>query len=824
MLKNALKNDPLSRRPYPAIRRPVFVLGLTVLAGLLLLPGCHRATDSSAVLTSRAGMKSTPDTPAALPPTPSLFAAVMAPAPPPAQQIAQAPAPPRPADPSQVARQASVSAPAFPPPALNNPGLIVCDPIPGSPALAVFGTACGRWLDLSAAGQPELGRTPLWESRARAQEEMGRANFALTPAQARVLSGITGVTHAACGMITGTAAHCTLTYGLYALPSGKPLGPPLVQTGTEQQAVAALPSIAKALDVRLGVHAPQVPSSVGLSASELTQAETIADEDAVSDADLLVLSRLSARCPLAGMYYVGTRAANDQVLLNRMVKTLLAQLPGNALALSHLGYKEPQALRPYAASTRALIGRYPASALLAHTEIWEQRVWGTRTGEWKAVERICRDAPGDPEAWLSRSATLGDIAEGLRQGRFANDLSSADWAILHRLYGQEEQGSLQATVLDPKDGHAWLRLAQVATAISDSARQEGAFQKALALDTNKEEAYWWGLQMYQPKWDGDPASLSRIAKLVVAVPWDGANAATSMSTSLDSAGFPTEAAQVLSDFIARQRALTAKSPADAIAHWDLAAALAAQKTSPSLREASLEYRTAEHLMPNAPAIHRWLGDVLDQRNRTAEAIAEYRKAIALDPFDAAVHFALGFDLKHERHFPEALSELRLALRLDPRNADAHYGLGELLNMQHQYAPAAAEYEEAIRMTFYSIGAWISLPTTLDESGRYDESLRAGQEADHVLTEVHQANAETEPAIHDTMADDFLHKKDWTHSIAESNASLGYNSRDAVAHENLAEAYIGQGRKDAARAEWQQAIALGNPEITPVARKFLAANP
>lgn len=813
----------LFRHPRQADRRLTLALGTALLAGLSLVPGCRNAAEDSG-LPPTATLQSTPDTPLKLPPVPALFATVMAPAPPPAQQVARAPLPPRPPDPSQVAHLAVAAAPGAQGNTTINAGLIVCDPIPRDPALATFGAACGRWLDLIAAGQPELGRTPYWEARSRARLEMGRADFRLTPAQAVPLAGMTGATHAACGTITGAPSRCTLTYGLYALPGGQPVGPPLVQTGTEQQVAAALPGMAKALDARLGVHAPRLPPSVALSPAELTQMEMIGAEDTVSDADLLALSRLSARSPLAGMYYVGTRASDDQVLLNGMVKTLLAQLPANTLVLSHLGYTEPGALRAYAAPTQALIGRYPANSLLAHTEIWEQRIWGTRAGEWQAAQRICRAAPRDPDSWLSRAYTLGNIAEDLRQSRLANDLSASEWTTLRRLYGQQEQATLQATTLDPHYGHAWIELAEAATFSGDSGQADAAFGKALALDTNKQEVYSWGLQMYQPKWGGSAASLDRVAALAVAEPWGSSNGATSAAEALGSAGYKAEAAQVLSAFIARQRAVVAKAPADALEHWDLAAALAAQKTSPSLREASLEYRIAEHLMPNAPAIHHWLGDVLDQRHRMAEAIAEYRKALALDPFDSTVHFALGFDLKHERRFPETLTELRLAMRLDPRNADAHYGLGELLYMQRQYRPAAAEYREAIRMSFYSLGAWIGLPAALDQCGLYDEAIRACRKADHLLTEQEQANGETEPVIHDAAADAYLHKKDWAGCITESNASLGYNPNDACAHENLAEAYIAQGRKGAAHAEWERAIALGDPVITPVARKLLAVHP
>jgi len=210
-------------------------------------------------------------------------------------------------------------------------------------------------------------------------------------------------------------------------------------------------------------------------------------------------------------------------------------------------------------------------------------------------------------------------------------------------------------VLDPRDGHAWIDLAEGAAFASDSARAADALGKALALDPDKQEVYSWGLQMGQPKWYSDPAALDRIATLAAAEPWDNSQAATEIASNLRSAGFTAQADGVLSGFITRERTRIAKTPSDVILHWDLAAALAAQGTSPALRGASLEYRIAEHLMPNAPTIHYGLGDVLDRRNRQTEAIAEYRKAAMLDPFDAEVHSSLGYDLKHTHQFSAALT-------------------------------------------------------------------------------------------------------------------------------------------------------------------------
>ena len=800
-------------------RLPGRSLAAAFLGVALLCTGCHRSAgpDGGA---SPAALAVTPDTPTNLPTTPALFAAAAAP--PTAEPVEHAPLPPRPPDPDQVARQAL--APAVAPHGTAAAGLIVCDPLPASPSLAAFGDGCGRWLDLVTAGQPELGRTPLWEARARAQQEMGRKDLHLTPTQAAALAGITGATHAAFGTIGGTPAHCSLTYRLYDLRGRRPVGPSVTQYGSEAEVLTALPAVARALDAQLGVLVPRIPASVALSPAELTEVEAISAESHIPDPDLVTLAHLSARSPLAGMYYLTSRASYDQVLLGGMVKSLLARLPGNALVLGHIGYAEPAALRPYAAQTAALIAHFPTSALFAHTQVWEQREWGTRAGEYAAALRATADAPGDPETWLSLGATIGNVAEDLRQGRFAGDMSPAEWASLNLLYPRWEGAMLRATALDPRDGHAWLKLTEAATFVGDGAHATDAFRRALVLDRDKEEVYWEGLQFYQPKWSDDPAALGRIAALATAQTWNSASDAAEIADDLTSAGQAVQSAQVLSNCIVTQRAVVAKYPTDALAHWNLAEALAAQAAIPSLREASLEYRVAEHLMPRSPAIHAGLAGVLDRRNRTTEAIAEYRQAVALDPFDAGDHASLGRDLKHAGLFPAALTELRRSMRLDPHNADAHSSLGDLLYMQHQYRPAVAEYREAIRMDFYSMDAWLALPGALDQCGQYDASLRAGRETDHLLAEQEQMNAETEPPLHDTMADDCLHKKAWAKSLIESQVSLKYNTNDACAHENLAEAYIGQGRKADAHAEWQRAIALGDPVITPVARKLLAAHP
>lgn len=801
---------------------------------LLLLCGCHQAADVDGSSDSAAPHLTlvSDALPADAPPVAPLFKALTQTMPLPALVIAHAPLPPRPPDVQQVAQEA-VSSPSTPvpaPPAGATPpgslGLLVCDPVCTTGSLLDFGVGCGHWLHLMAAGQAALGRTPLWSARQRVMTELARRDLRLTPAEVNVLPDMIGITHVACGHLDGNAERCTLTYQLYALPDAHPVGTALSVSGSLSEVLAGLPTLAQKIDAQLGIAAT-LPA-VSLPPPDVTWLGSVAAGRSLSDADLLRLSRLSARSPLAGLFLMSTWATDDQQVLTQTVKALLAQQPQNTLVVSHIGYTSPEVLRPYAAATQTLFRRFPENCLLAHTEVWEQRVWGARPGEWKAARRVCQDSPHDPDAWLTPATTISNIAEDLRQGRFAADLTQRDWKYLNSLYQEQEQDCLEATRLDARDGHAWRQLAENATFASDQRTAEAAFAQAERLDPDKAEVADWGLQMFQSKWGGDAATLERVAREAADVPYDDANTAVDMVAQLKGAKFDALATGVLSGFLARQRAVVRSQPGSVQGHWSLAAALAAQDDPVSRREATREYRIASHLMPNAPRLHYYLGKVLDQRpGKGPEAIAEFRQAVALDPFYAQAHFELGYDLKHAHQFSEALSELQLAMRLNPRDAEAHFGIGELLGMQNTHTAAIAEYREAVRMTPYFPGAWGALAYECDVVGQDDQALIAGREAVRIA-EIGATGSEgdtrVEISAHDTMADVYLHKKEWGASLRESQAALGYDGADPVAHENLAEAYFGQGRLADAHTEWKRVLTLSDPAIAAVARKLLAEHP
>jgi len=579
--------------------------------------------------------------------------------------------------------------------------------------------------------------------------------------------------------------------------------------------------MARRIDAALGVVNAPIPTSVGLKASPLTQVQSIHSESYPSDDDLNFLYQASKTCALAGMDLMDTRAHNDLPIFDAAEATLLSQLPNNSIPVfAGVSYSVSD-MWPFAKRHEALMARYPANALLAHTDLWEQRAWGNRAGELRAAKRYLNDSPGDPDAWLALGSTVGNVASDLRQRRQAQDVSPSEWSVLNSLYPLEEKADQHAVQLDPLHGHAWYDLASSATFQGDNLAAKLALDRAIALDPDKAEAYGWGLEMDQPKWGVDPANLSNLATTAANYWWTSSSDALDIASELQSAGFTPLYNRVLTQFVTSQLVLVAQHPSDAGMHWDLEKGLAAQNTPESLQEATQEGRIAVKLMPGCPEYHRDLGVVLDTRGLTSGAIAQYRLAIADNPYDSGLHTALAHDLKEISDFPDALSELTVASRLDPSDGATHWTLAELLSKEGKYPQAIPECRAAISRDYFAVEARVQLAWLLDHEKQPQASIQAGLDALHVLTEYTQPQTELDTGVRTTLADDYLQTKEWSASIAQSNAVLAEDSDNAIAYENLAEADYGAGHIAKARTEWQRVVAMGNPALTSVAQKFLA---
>src|ERR1700753_2713991 len=92
--------------------------------------------------------------------------------------------------------------------------------------------------------------------------------------------------------------------------------------------------------------------------------------------------------------------------------------------------------------------------------------------------------------------------------------------------------------------------------------------------------------------------------------------------------------------------------------------------------ARLAYRGAR-LYPDSPWGHRFLGDMLAERDRWEDATLEYKKAIAIEPRQAGLHTLLGEASLHTGKLDDAEAEFRHELALDARYERAWLGLANL---------------------------------------------------------------------------------------------------------------------------------------------------
>ena len=776
------------------LRRAVFPA--LALVGLMLGGGCTRLQTTAHAV----------DAPAEAPLAPPT-------APPAHHAVLQVP-------PALPPTAATTSAPkAFP------VGLVVCAPIaaPSDTDRGRFGDGCGRWLELMAAGQPEFAQTPLWQELDRAQQEMGRSDLRLSPPDARKLAGILGATHAALGHLSGTASHGALTYQVWRLADGKPIGAPLSVTGSEAQILSGLPGLARTLASRLGVAAPRIQKTFAGSPADmaLLGGLPLAPGATITDADAERLCVLAPREALAALFYLNCARPAGETERLKTARLLLAQLPENSLAWATVGWVDAYGLRSTGPALARNSGRFPQNYLFALCNVWRSRETNDRKAEMAAATLVTRAAPRNPAAWLTLAYTLGDIAEDVRKGRLAGHMSPAEWAYLNKVYPQWLAATKRAAALDPQYGAAWQRVATAATFVGDRRTADAAFWKALRLDRDKEEVYSWGLEMYQPKWGGDPASLAKVAGLAAAQHYDDVGTVATIVDSLRNAGFDAQAGSLAGAFAAQCRAAASRAPNDWAAREQLAGALGQQQDKDG---AIREHQAAIRLCPDDANLYYNLGLAYDDRPRTRLAVGAYQDALRLDPAMRGARVKLGYDLKHLHQFPAAARELALAVRENPRDPDVFYALGELYGMQNQWKKAIPPLETAIRLSPYDLNAYQDLGNALDNDKQYDKGVQV------CLAEKFYGQAAQDPPtefLNDMSAllsDLYLHKHNYAGAADESRLAIGRNDNDAVAHENLGEALIGQGHKAEAQAEWRHVLALDHGDVAQAAQKMLAKYP
>lgn len=705
-------------------------------------------------------------------------------------------------------------------------GVVICEPVTANSLSRSFGAGCAVWLQVVVGGQPQFGKTPLWGSLDRVRRELRRTDLQLSPAEVLSLAPILGVTHAVVGTLQDAEPNLTLTYRLLQVPSGVTVGAAITLTGTQTGIAAGLPQMARTLVKELGGTTDSALSSP--TADDLQMIGQVRWRDTPdTDAQRTAIKVMAVHDPVAGLLNLTRKRGGHTPQYHSAVEALLTQAGDNTFAWAVITQRDNVLLLPHAAQLSALTTRYPRSSSLAMIESLRWQLTQDHKQELEAAQRSIKNAPLSPDGWLIYSQALADVAAGERQGRTYGALSASEADDLGRLYARAETAALKAVRLDPKFAEAWENLAVAATFNSNNsnaALADHALQTALALSGDKRAVYYWALQMYQPKWNGDPAKLDHFAHLAAADTSLTVDDVVILAPELGSCGYPEMQAKMLTDFIARQRAILVQHPDDGQAHFELAVV---QDAMDAPKEALAEYQRAAALLPEDSSVQYRYGAALDAARNYDQAEAPLRVALKIDPDFPEAHYCLSevLQLQNSGKDAEAKRELKTTLVLDPTYGKAYRDLAVFSEVENNPAEAISLYQSAIQFGDISRSNYGEMIDLMSTTRRYKLVTTAGASA---LSLYGDAMLEMYPAgtknLYDLMADAYLHQKKWGKALVMCQSAVQYDTNDAAAQETRAEAYLGQGRIADARAGWKKVLTLKDDQQKALAQEFLKKYP
>lgn len=264
--------------------------------------------------------------------------------------------------------------------------------------------------------------------------------------------------------------------------------------------------------------------------------------------------------------------------------------------------------------------------------------------------------------------------------------------------------------------------------------------------------------------------------------------------------------------------------------------------------ARLAYRGARLYRDSAWG-HRFLGDLLSQRDRWREAIDEYQKALTAAPQQPGLHALMGNAYLHTQKFEQAEAEFRAEFHLDPESELALQGLANLAAARNQTAPSQPQTPDAApgnqadqdpcKVHQYSrcIASLEGRKHLTDSQwlmlGKARLSLRQYGPAAEALAQVHGTSPENEEAsywlertyqalgaatyaqleesfpdswrTHQLRAEGYALRGNFQDALKEFQAALALRPDEPELHEALGELYLDNNDFDSARSELEQTL-------------------
>jgi len=223
-----------------------------------------------------------------------------------------------------------------------------------------------------------------------------------------------------------------------------------------------------------------------------------------------------------------------------------------------------------------------------------------------------------------------------------------------------------------------------------------------------------------------------------------------------------------------------------------------------LDDAIAAYRRAIALGPGFAEAHSNLGNALTDRGLLDEAIVAYHQAIALRPQNAEFHSNLGHALRKKGLLDEAIAAYHQVIGLRPDSAEAHAALGKALKDKGLLDEAIAAYLQAVALRPSVAEAHSNLGNALSDFGLFDDAIAAYRRALAINPSL--------PEVHSNLGNALRDKGLLDDAITSYGQAIALNPILPEAYSNLGNALKDKGQVDEAIAAFRQAIDL-RPNFT-----------
>lgn len=136
-----------------------------------------------------------------------------------------------------------------------------------------------------------------------------------------------------------------------------------------------------------------------------------------------------------------------------------------------------------------------------------------------------------------------------------------------------------------------------------------------------------------------------------------------------------------------------------------------------------QYGNQEQQLATVVVAHQWLGDLLAENDRLAEAARVYANLLKLAPQDVTLHQAIGERLLTGNLAQASLPHLLIAARGSPRDANVLFNTGLAALGSGQIPAAIAHFQRALAISPQDKATHYQLAVALELAGRNPEAAR-----------------------------------------------------------------------------------------------------